>query len=91
MDPKVRAMLLAATPAAAKVLVDALAAERAVVVGGGDGTSVQMVPDIDMRLKAANAIFDRVHGKPTSFVSGEDGGPAVVAVDLASMLTRLVK
>jgi hypothetical protein len=91
MDPEVRAMLLAATPKAAQVLVDALEAERAIVIGGGDGASVHMVPDIDMRLKAANAIFDRVHGKPTSLVAGEDGGPAVVAVDLASMLTRLVK
>jgi hypothetical protein len=91
MDPEVKAMLLAATPRAAQVLVEALEAERAIVVGVGEGAYVEKVPDIDLRIKAANAIFDRVHGKPTSYVAGEEGSPAVFSVDLASMLQRLAK
>lgn len=84
-------MLAAASPKAAKTLVDALEAERSIVVGGGDNAYIEQVPDVDMRVKAANAILDRVYGKPTAYVAGEDGGPAIVAVDLASMLQRLVR
>lgn len=76
MDPAVKEMLLAATPQAAQRLIDALDAERAVVVPGGkDAGTVEKVPDFDMRIKAANSILDRVYGKPTVAITGEDGGP----------------
>lgn len=90
MPKEVRDMLDAATPKAAKTLVDALEAERAVVIGSGDAAYCEMVPDYDLRIKAANSVLDRMYGKPTQTIGGEDGGPAVVAVDLAAVLQRMV-
>jgi hypothetical protein len=90
MDPEVKAMLLAASPKAAERLIEALDAERAVVVPGGrDAAHVEMVPDFDMRIKAANAVLDRVFGKATQPITGEDGGP--VRFDIAPFLERLAK
>jgi hypothetical protein len=89
MDPEVKAMLLAASPKAAERLIEALDAERAVVVPGGrDAAHVEMVPDFDMRIKAANAVLDRLFGKPKQPITGEEGAPPV-SVDLASLLERL--
>lgn len=93
MDPVVVMMLEAATPKAAKTLIDALDAEYAVVVGGGRDAAdhIEMVADYDLRVKAANAILDRMYGKPAQEITGPDGNPAVVSIDLASMLGRLLK
>jgi hypothetical protein len=72
MDPEVREMLRAATPKAAQRLVEALDAERPIVVGNGAHAAVELHPDCDMRVRAANAILDRLYGKPTQAISGED-------------------
>lgn len=90
MDPVVKEMLRCATPAAAKALVDALAAERSIVVGSGDKAEVVGVPDHEVRMKAANAILDRLYGKPHQSISGEDGGPIRIDIDLLGTLQRLV-
>lgn len=75
MDPAVQEMLQAATPKAAQALIAALDAERAVVLSDGVdlGQRIEFVPDHDMRIKAANAIFDRVHGKPAQAVTDAEG------------------
>jgi hypothetical protein len=93
MDPFVHEMLKAATPRAAKTLIDALDAERPVVVGRGRDApdEIEMVADYELRVKAANAILDRMYGKPAQEIIGAEGGPVTVAVDLASLLGRLVK
>lgn len=78
MSPQVREMLEAATPLAAKALIDAVAA------CDKDGD-----PDHDMRVKAANAIFDRIHGKPAQAITGEDGGPLVIGLDVWESLQHL--
>lgn len=83
-------MLAAATPKAAQTLIAALDAEYAVVVGGGDSARMEMVPDYELRVKAANAVLDRVYGRPTTVVAGEDG-PVIVSVDLAAMLERIAR
>lgn len=68
-------MLRAASPRAAKALIDALDAERAFVVGTAENQRIETVPDHDMRVKAANALLDRVFGKPTQSLTDEDGSP----------------
>lgn len=77
IDPVVKEFLKDATMPAAKALVDALQAMRPVVVSEGmnRGSTIVEVPDHDARIKAANAIMDRLYGKPTQEVSGPDGGP----------------
>lgn len=77
MPDDVREMLLAATPKAAKALVDALEA-------GGE-----LAPDYEIRIKAANAILDRVFGKANQPVSGPDGQP--LRFDITPLLERLAK
>jgi hypothetical protein len=76
----VRDMLEAATPKAAQRVIEALDAERPVVVGNGPHAHVELHPDHDVRLKAYHAIFDRLHGKPAQEVTGADGGPLFGAV-----------
>lgn len=71
IDPAVQEMLLAAAPKAAKALIEALDANRALVVA----EQIAYVPDHDMRVKAANALLDRVYGKPSQTITDEDGGP----------------
>lgn len=91
MPEDLREMLAAACPAAAKRLIEALDAERAIVVPGGHGQGfVEHVPDWDLRVKASGVILDRVYGKPAQTITGEDGQPVAVAVDLAALLERLV-
>lgn len=62
-------------------LIDALVADRGVVVGQGENASVEFVPDHDARIKAARELLDRAHGKAKqqTEVTGADGGP--VALD----------
>ena len=47
-------------------------------------------PDHDIRVKAANALADRGYGRPSQSITGEDGGPVDVKVNMADMLRRLV-
>jgi hypothetical protein len=89
MDPEVRRMLEAKTRDAVQKLIDCLEAERAVVRGFGESAEVEMVPDYDLQLKAANAILDRAYGKPSQVVTGEDGGP--IAVDTSSALLEALQ
>lgn len=70
-------MLLAATPKAAKALIMALEA------GGPDA------PNFEIRIKAANAILDRVYGKAAQPITGEDGNP--LTFDITPLLERLAK
>jgi hypothetical protein len=58
-------------------LVDALTADRGVVVGQGESASVEFVPDHDARIKAARELLDRAYGKARQAleVTGDDGGP----------------
>lgn len=42
-----------------------------------------------IKLEALKYLVDRVAGKPTTAVTGEDGGPVNVAVDIASVLERM--
>lgn len=46
-------------------------------------------PDGRVRVAALREVFDRMFGKAKVTLAGEDGQPAVVAVDLASALERL--
>jgi hypothetical protein len=90
---EVRAMLEAKTPDAAQRLIDALDADRPVVVGNGPHATVEMVPDHDTRMKAAEAILNRLYGKPTVAVTGEDGGPLRIGADATTleMLRKLAR
>lgn len=72
-------MLAAATPAAAQRLIDALDAL--------DGSE----PDHDLRIKAANAILDRVYGRPVQAVAGEDGGGIRIDVGIVEILRKLAE
>ena len=87
----VREMLEAKTEHAAERLIEALDAERAVVVPGGRDvpSSIEMVPDYDMRLKASSALFDRLYGKPSQAITGEDVGPR--KVDASAGLLEALK
>jgi hypothetical protein len=80
MPTEVREMLEAASPTAAKRLIQALDAERAIIVGHGDSSSVEMVPDFDLRLKAATALLDRLYGKPAQAITGDEGKPLRIGV-----------
>lgn len=84
-------MLVEATPKAAKRVIEALDADRPVVVGNGPGARMELVPDHDVRIKAANTIMDRIHGKPAQEISGPDGGPLFGSLvpDLADSLKKL--
>ncbi len=60
--------------------VDALTADRGVVVGQGESASVEFVPDHDARIKAARELLDRAYGRARQAleVTGEDGGPVAL-------------
>lgn len=63
---------------------DALEAMRAVVVGNGASAHIQMVADLTTRLKASEAILDRVVGKPkqiTELTGGDAPLEIVVPTD----------
>jgi hypothetical protein len=61
-------------------LVDALTADRGVVVGQGESASVEFVPDHDARIKAARELLDRAYGRARQAleVTGEDGAPVAL-------------
>jgi hypothetical protein len=77
MPPEIVDMLKAGSGRAAQVLVEALDAMRSVVVPGGRGepSSVVEVPDVPMRVKAADILHCRLYGKPLQEITGEDGQP----------------
>jgi hypothetical protein len=79
---EVKDMLRAATPKAAKVLVDALDATEGDVIDTDTGERHAGPPDWKLRLQAANAILDRTAGKATQPIRGEDadGKPAHVGL-----------
>lgn len=62
---------------ALQVLVEALDAERTVVVfmGKDEPSLVEREPDHKLRIMAANALHDRAWGKPSQAITGEDGKP----------------
>lgn len=86
-------MLQEGTPKAAQRLIEALDAERPVVVGNGPHATMEMVPDHDVRLKASEVLFSRLYGKPRQEVTGEDGAPLMGAVvpDLLDSMLKLVE
>lgn len=60
---------------------EALRAERGVVVGNGPEAHVELVPDIPTRMKAADAVLDRIYGKAkqATEITGAGGGPVETA------------
>jgi hypothetical protein len=62
-------------------LVDALSADRGVVVGAGESAELELIPDHAARIAAARELLDRAYGRARQAleVTGEDGGP--VALD----------
>lgn len=86
MPTAVRQLLIDATPKAAKAYIDALDAERIWTDQQGGEHSA---PDHGIRVAAATAILDRVCGKPSQAVTGEDGGPIQVDVGIIGVLRRL--
>ncbi len=82
MPTQVREMFEAATPAAAKRLIEALDAKRTIVVGNGKDAFTAEVDDHDIRMKAANAIIDRLYGKPSQAITSDDGRSVIASVIL---------
>ncbi len=76
-------MLEAASPHAAERLIQALDAEKYV------GLDARAVPDWKARAVAADALFDRLYGKPAQSITGEDGGP--LKVDFAAIVEKFRK
>jgi hypothetical protein len=90
--PKLREALAAKVEERAEEIiaayVEALAATRGVIVRIGDGQDELVErPDHAARVRAADALLDRVHGRPKqqTEISGPDGGPVPVgeAIDLS--------
>jgi cytosine/adenosine deaminase-related metal-dependent hydrolase len=82
-------MLGDAAPKAIQALIEALEAERTFLVGAGDNSRLETAPDHDARIKAANALLDRLYGKPAQTVSGDGGGPVHFSVDLIKTVADL--
>jgi len=70
-------MLEAATPHAAKRLIEALDATR---IEFYRGLEVGEYVDHSMRITAAQAILDRLYGKAPQAITGDDGGPISLGV-----------
>jgi hypothetical protein len=70
-------MWKAATPKATQRLIEALDADKPIVVSDGkdSGSHIEYVPDHDIRLKALEVLYSRQWGKPSQAITGEDGGP----------------
>jgi len=78
MRQDVRDMLEAATPKAAQRLIEALDATKTITVWvGKDQQETEQVDDYDLRIKAANAVLDRIHGKPAQAITNDDGSPLI--------------
>ena len=70
-------MLAAATPHAAKRLIEAL---DATLVVHYQGVEVGTYVDQRTRIMAAEALLNRLYGKPPQEITGEDGGPVRLGV-----------
>ena len=72
-------------------LVDALTADRGVVVGQGENATVESVPDHDARIKAARELLDRAYGRARQALehTGSEGGPIEVKDTAALDLRKL--
>lgn len=74
MPPEVRAILEAATPDAARVLVDGLLAMQYVGMAG------RPEPNWKERREYAIAIYERLYGKPAQAITDADGGPVQIGL-----------
>lgn len=72
-------MLGDAMPRAIQVLIDAMSATKSAAFEGVVMPSDE--PDHDVRMKASDAIFTRLIGKPAQPVANEDGSPILGNVD----------
>jgi hypothetical protein len=63
---------------AIRALTDALAADRALVVGQGPTAWVATAPDHAVRLSAAKELWDRLYGRPSQTTRLEAGGGGVL-------------
>lgn len=56
---------------------EGLQAVQAVVVGNGPTATLEVVPDYKTRMRASDAVLDRIYGRPkqTTELTGEGGGP----------------
>ena len=82
----IREMLECATPHAAKRLIEALDATKIV---HWQGAEVGEYVDHQMRVTAAEAVLNRLYGKPKQEITGDDGEPVQVSVDLSALLGKL--
>jgi hypothetical protein len=48
-------------------------------------------PDTDVRLRAANSILDRLYGKPSVAITGQDGAPLIDVAAVVEAITRLAE
>ena len=86
---EVREHLGCATMKAAKAMTDALDAMYPVM--NRHGELVGHEPDHPLRLKAAEAIMNRLYGKPTETIQGPDGeAPRLDVNVIAEKLRKLV-
>lgn len=74
MSPEVRAILEAATPEAARVLVDGLKAMQYV------GMSGRPEPSWKERREYAIALYDRLYGRPAQSITDGEGGPLSIGL-----------
>lgn len=88
---EVRTLLGTSTPKACERLIEALDADRGIVVGEGDTATIEMVPDWNMRVKAAAIILDRVAGKPVQEIATEEGRPLEVVGTNSTFVLQLLK
>ena len=81
-----RQMLKSGAPLAAQRIIEALSAE---VVVHYQGVEVGSYVDHRTRLAAAEALFNRIYGRPLQPVSDAEGQPLAVTVNLSALLVRL--
>lgn len=65
-----------------KPFEDSLQAMKAVVVGNGGSARIELVEDMLTRMRAAEAVMDRIYGRPKQVneITGADGGALEVKV-----------
>lgn len=84
----IREMWRLATPRGTQRLIEALDANRPIVVSGGKDAPAEIVhePDWPVRLKAVEILYQRQYGAPTQPITGDEGGPfKVEGVDLTTL------
>jgi hypothetical protein len=75
-----------------QVYFEGLQAHKPVVVGNGAHATLELVPDDSVRMRAGDALLDRVYGKPkqTTEMTGSGGGPVRVHLPSDDERARLV-